>query len=353
MPLAGNLIAPTILAASWSLLFRPWLPGEAVLLHLAIGLLVGIAQTGRQRTQGRWADLALIAENVFRTIALAGLYGLCDGSAITDLPAFMAEPAHAFLIATSVTIGVILGLAHLDGLRHLNGLRVTTERLAEVSQWSMNASHLQQAITDERSLTPVRRDRAVLFADIRGFTAWSENRKPEEVLDLLSHFYAAAERTWLGCKPVKRKFTGDEIMLVFADTVDAARTALAMRDASRTVLGTQGLGLGIGLHHGALIEGLIGSRNLRAFDVLGDTVNTGKRVCDHAKAGEILCTFTFFETAPDRLVVSDSHAARAKGKSSPVILAQLLGVRETPPAVPATTRPVAPSSSRGMTGRPD
>ncbi len=93
----------------------------------------------------------------------------------------------------------------------------------------------------------------------------------------------------------------------------------------------------------------MGSRNLRAFDVLGDTVDTAKRVRDQERGDDILCTFAFHESAPERLVVGDTHQARAKGKSCPVIPARLLGVKDAvipPPSRPAQTPP-APGSIPG------
>jgi class 3 adenylate cyclase len=125
---------------------------------------------------------------------------------------------------------------------------------------------------------------------------------------------------------VKRKFTGDEVMLVFSDPVIAARIALRMRAMAAEILEPHKLGIGIGLHYGPLIEGLIGSREVRSFDVLGDTVNTGKRICDQAAGGEILCSFSIFQAAPDKIKVGNPLSANAKGKSMPLVVAPLVTV---------------------------
>lgn len=328
--LIANLLVPSVIAVVWVAWLDRWLPGEAVLLLTATGALVGAAQAVRARVKGRTNEVLLVLKDVLRTPALVGLVLFADSNATAFGPELLADPRNAFLIAVALAIGTGLGLGRLAALRNLDDLGRMAEKLAEVSQWSLGATNLQKAITDEHSLAPVRRERAVLFADVRGFTAWSETRSPEEVLGLLTQVYAAAERTWLAHKPLKRKFTGDEVLLVFASPVAAAQVALAMRTASELVLKPHGLGLGIGLHYGPLIEGLIGSHGVRSFDVLGDTVNTGKRVSDHAQSGEILCSFHFYEAAPDRLIVGDSRSAKAKGKSNPVLLANLIGVKDGP-----------------------
>jgi class 3 adenylate cyclase len=354
--LVANLLVPGVLLVLWSTYLDRWLPGAALALLVGAGVLVGAAQALRAQATFAGKDLLLVLKEMVRTPALVGLFLFVDGAVSPSPAELFADPRNGFLLSTALALGAVLGLGRAAAAQHLDELRRMAERLAEVSQWSLGATNLQKAMTDERSLAPVRRERAVLFADVRGFTAWSESRSPEEVLGLLTQLYVAAERTWLAHRPLKRKFTGDEVLLVFADPVVAARVALDMRAASAAVLGPQGLGLGIGLHFGPLIEGLIGSKGVRSFDVLGDTVNTGKRVSDHAQSGEILCSFHFYEAAPGRLLVGDARSAKAKGKSNPVLLANLLGVRDAPTApadpVPEATAPAADGDGSWSAGLP-
>jgi class 3 adenylate cyclase len=346
-PAICNLIAPLIVALAWWAGLSAWLPVQAMLLHAAVGFTVGLCQgvagmcrqrngwdvnTGDSRptrVQKRFALIhagAVMGEDLARIAAVPCLYLLASRGSDQPLMHLIGQPANAFLVASCLGIGAILGLARLNDGHHLAQLKRLTLRLTEVSTWSMGHTQVQAAINDQRSLTPVRRERAILFADVRGFTAWSERRNPEEVLALLSAFYAAAEISWHGVKPVKRKFTGDEVMLVFSDPVVAAKIALRMREMVGDILGPHNLGIGIGLHYGPLIEGLIGSREVRSFDVLGDTVNTGKRICDQATQGEILCSFSIFQVAPDRIKVGNPQSANAKGKSMPLVVAPLLAV---------------------------
>jgi class 3 adenylate cyclase len=59
--------------------------------------------------------------------------------------------------------------------------------------------------------------------DIRNFTQWSEKQTPEKVVDMLNAFFETAERVWSNTEIIKVKFTGDEVMLVFATTDIAAQ----------------------------------------------------------------------------------------------------------------------------------
>jgi class 3 adenylate cyclase len=175
-------------------------------------------------------------------------------------------------------------------------------------------------------LSPRRTRRTVLFADIRGFTRWSENRPPEEVLSMLDGMFGEAEATCSDFNPVRTKHTGDEIMMFFTDPLSAGRAALALRDRIQPRLAPLGLGIGIGIHCGEVIEGLIGSTRTKAYDIIGDTVNTAKRVCDHAGPGKVVITFTVYEASGGKLGIAGDERIMAKGKSTAVLVAELVSV---------------------------
>ena len=88
--------------------------------------------------------------------------------------------------------------------------------------------------------------------------------------------------------PIRIKYTADEALLVFAEPGPALQAAVALREALRPHLAPFGLSAGFGIHAGPVIEGMLGSESVKAFDVLGDTVNVAKRLCDSAGGGEIL-----------------------------------------------------------------
>jgi class 3 adenylate cyclase len=208
----------------------------------------------------------------------------------------------------------------------LNQLHLVGTQLRTYSEWLLGKTLLHRAISDRTVLAPERRERSIMFADIRGFTAWSEMRTPEEVLAMLDHFYQAVETSLMGHEVIKLKYTADEAMVVFANPRTAAIVTLALRDATMTALKPHGLGVGIGLHSGPVIEGLVGGSRHKSFDVLGDTANTAKRICDHATTGEVLISYVFYTACAGKLRIGDERSARAKGKSSALLLSPLAGV---------------------------
>ena len=136
-----------------------------------------------------------------------------------------------------------------------------------------------------------RREIAVLFSDIRGFTTLSETMAPEQVVELLNRYFGLMVSVIHRHGGTLDKFIGDGIMAVFGspatgdDDVDrawaAARDMLAaLKDfnAQQTRLGGPVLQIGIGLHAGPAVTGFVGSATRFEFSAVGDTVNTASRI---------------------------------------------------------------------------
>lgn len=133
---------------------------------------------------------------------------------------------------------------------------------------------------------------AVLFSDIRNFTAHTERNLPYDVVHILNrHFIAAAEPV-LNNNGFIDKYIGDGILAVFgtrgespASTCrNAVRAALLMQDAAQRLCPVfehefnMPLRIGIGIHFGPVILGRIGHPGKRQFTVIGDTVNAASRI---------------------------------------------------------------------------
>ncbi|MBN8523913.1 MAG: adenylate/guanylate cyclase domain-containing protein [Planctomycetes bacterium] len=268
------------------------------------------------------AEFAIIAEHVLRSLGMVGIYAALSD----DLNGFLAVAEHRFLAAAMALLGVALGIGAVLRVRDHARLAEVAGRLRGYSEMLLGKSVLSRAMGRDDDLRPRRTRRSVLFADVRGFTKWSEPRSPEEVLLMLDGVYTAAEHACAPFHPERTKHTGDEVMMFFSDPLDAARAAIALRDEVGAFLGLYGLHVGMGIHHGDVIEGLFGSVRTKAYDILGDTVNTAKRVSDHAKPGCIVVTFTFYEACRGRISIASDQGINAKGKSSEILVAELVGV---------------------------
>jgi adenylate cyclase len=133
----------------------------------------------------------------------------------------------------------------------------------------------------------------VLFADIRGFTNFTERHTADKVIETLSNLIFAYRGTF-------DKYLGDGLMAFYGAPIseadDARRaldTAYAMQRLFRTLREEpahemEGLDLGIGLHSGEAVVGNIGSEFVMDYTVVGDVVNVAKRLQEFAEAGQIL-----------------------------------------------------------------
>src|SRR6185369_13554912 len=99
---------------------------------------------------------------------------------------------------------------------------------------------LEQAVSHPSSLALARRERAILFMDMRGFTAWSETQSPETVVAGLGLYYQTAEQVFDHHRPIRSKFSADEIMAVFASAPDALAAAVELAAAQREALHVRG-----------------------------------------------------------------------------------------------------------------
>ncbi len=139
----------------------------------------------------------------------------------------------------------------------------------------------------------------VLFADIRGFTSYSERTTPEELIEHLNAYFSLMTEIIQRHKGYIDKFIGDAIMVVFGSpahyddhAVYAARAACEMQEKLKAFnlqkAEADKIGIGIGLNTGEVVAGNLGSSMKMEYAVIGDTVNTASRLCSAAKKGDVI-----------------------------------------------------------------
>ncbi|NJD89337.1 MAG: adenylate/guanylate cyclase domain-containing protein [Betaproteobacteria bacterium] len=319
-PFLGNLIGPAFYTAVEGLIEGPgFFRAPHHLAYWAFSLAIGAAQEVRLRAgDDRVRVAATIAENVLRAAIIVVMYAIFEAlsnPADASLAGFFADASHGYVTASLLALGAVIGVAQVTSDGYLALLRSTASQLRRYSELAMGRRVLERAVEDETSLAPTRHDRTVVFLDIRGFTAWSERQSPEEVVRMLNAFYETTEKAVAPFWPIRIKYTADEALLVFAEPAPAVAAARALREALAPQLAAFGLSAGFGIHAGPVIEGLLGSESVKAFDVLGDTVNAAKRLCDGAAGGEILATEAIPAVGAGDAPVRE---LRVKGKSEPL-----------------------------------
>jgi len=178
-----------------------------------------------------------------------------------------------------------------------------------------------------------RREVTVLFCDLVGFTALGESIEPSILVRILNGYFQRMSRVIADHRGHVSKFIGDGILAFFGSidpnpwqSNDAVAAALAMRQTlaeyNRELVaeGLPELKLGIGLHRGDGVAGLIGSPELIEFTVIGATVNVASRVEELTRQLDIdiLFTDTVQQHLDPRIAVRELPPAQVKGVERPV-----------------------------------
>jgi adenylate cyclase len=212
--------------------------------------------------------------------------------------------------------------------------RARREAVAEFSRF-VNP-HVVQQLVERGGIEGAGESREVtlLFSDIRGFTTLSETRKPEEVVAILNRYFSMQVDVVFRHGGSLDKFIGDAIMALWGaplDDADHARHAVACAlDMADTLqqfkreLGEEAAGfdVGIGLHSGRAVVGLIGSEKRREYTAIGDTVNLASRIEGLTKEAKrrILVSKDTAERCGDAFDFVSCGTFSVKGRAQPVEL---------------------------------
>jgi adenylate cyclase len=192
-----------------------------------------------------------------------------------------------------------------------------------------------------------RKDVAVLFADLRGFTALAEQAEPAQLVADLNEYLAGMVEIVFRHRGTLDKFIGDAVMAVWGTVEsggrreDAVRTVRAALDmlaavarlrAQWAVRGAPALRLGIGIHHGPAIFGNIGSELKMEPTVIGDTVNLASRLESLTKryGVELLVSEAVAGIAGEVFAFRTVDTVRVAGRTAPVTIFTVVDGAERP-----------------------
>ena len=160
----------------------------------------------------------------------------------------------------------------------------------------------------------------LLFSDIRGFTSYSEPRSPENVVQKLNELLNMQSKIISQNHGDIDKFVGDEVVAIFTGPdgpAAACRSALEIQsELNRSTDQFDHLQVGIGIHTGTVIMGMIGSQERADYTVIGDNVNTASRLCNSAKPQEVLLSLSTGKAVRGQAKLDGPYKLRVKGKQN-------------------------------------
>jgi adenylate cyclase len=168
-----------------------------------------------------------------------------------------------------------------------------------------------------------RREVAILFADIRGYTTFAEPRSPETVVEVLNSYFQRLADVVSAHRGDIDKYVGDQIMAVFLGeemAADSTACCLAIQDVMDELKARHpewGLDIGIGVDMGDVVMGAMGSKERMDYTVLGDHVNLAARLCSYAAARQSIVSEAVAEKvrANPAFQLEALEPIRVKGKS--------------------------------------
>jgi adenylate cyclase len=186
----------------------------------------------------------------------------------------------------------------------------------------------------------------IVFTDLRGFTTFSEQREPAQVIDVVNRYLEEMTDAILSNGGTLIGYEGDGILAVFGAPIEgpdhadlalaAAREMIAVRlPRFNAWLQEQGLGdgfrMGIGLHSGQFVSGNVGSERRLEYTVIGDTTNTASRIQGMTKGTRHMLLFSdatreLLQRQPEDLVHVDSFEVR--GRQARIVLWSLESISD-------------------------
>jgi PAS domain S-box-containing protein len=203
-------------------------------------------------------------------------------------------------------------------------------------------SQLVDSLADlkELHLGGAREEVSIFFADIRGFTAYSEQHDPEQVVEAINTYFSLAHKAVRANNGIVDKYMGDAVMAHYNTPLlpqldhawRAVKTAWETKEIieryHREMENTPGLEFGIGVNTGEAVAGNVGAQDHMEYTLIGDAVNLAKRLQETAKPQQILLGQRTYELVKDRVVVNELPPIQVKGRSAFEQVYELVGLKK-------------------------
>ncbi len=229
------------------------------------------------------------------------------------------------------TRGVAIVLDDLTERKRLEAQRGLFERM-------VSPAVIDQLDPDSLQLGGRRSEITTLFADIRGYTSFSEKIDPESLFNVLNRYLALAAESILLEKGTIDKFMGDAVMAWFNAPIPqpdhvlrAVRAGLTIQkqvsELHKEFQDEFQLQFGIGIHLGEVLLGLVGTQKRLEYTAIGDSVNIAKRLQENAQPGQILISQEAIASLGGEVQLRSLAPMAVAGKTRPLEVFEVVGLR--------------------------
>ncbi|MDD2921499.1 MAG: adenylate/guanylate cyclase domain-containing protein [Anaerolineales bacterium] len=219
-------------------------------------------------------------------------------------------------------------------MQRRNELALLNERLEKKQSQLLNITtrfvpkQVFEALIKNRktpTITGSHRNATIVFADLRGFSRWSQEREPEDVFRVINQLLGQAVQIAAAQNGTLDKFLGDGFMALFnAPHNQPDHIQRAVQFAKEICqLESDGLRFGVGVHSGTIIAGNIGADQAMNYTALGHTVNQAKRLEESAPPGEVLMTEIVAQNIRDLYQTEFYDNLKLDGLKDPVTVYRL------------------------------
>jgi PAS domain S-box-containing protein len=233
--------------------------------------------------------------------------------------------------AQETSLGIAIVLDDLTDQKKLEAQRRLFEKM-------VSPAVIEQLDPESVALGGKRGEITALFADIRGFTTYSESLDPEALVSVLNQYLAACADAVLMEEGTIDKFMGDAVMAWFNapipqkdHTLRAVKSAIGIRDSIKALhkkLPKEAhLSFGVGIHFGDAVLGLVGTERRLDYTAIGDSVNTAKRIQENSGPNQILISEDAYNLVKTKIKVNEVEPVTAKGKSRPIAVYEVLSLK--------------------------
>lgn len=197
---------------------------------------------------------------------------------------------------------------------------------------------------------PEIKSASILMSDMRGFTRFSENKLPDEVISVLNRYFSKIVPIIENYNGFIDKFIGDAIMAVFAagssqDVLNTLRCAVEIQNTMESINteiaaeGSDVMHMGMGIDTGEVVAGVLGSQSYQEFTYIGSHVNLASRVESYSMPGQILISENTFSQCQENICIGSVYEVQPKGKDHTIQIFELASIGCTNPMyVPRLTR---------------